>query len=86
MLSTHQLRNLRRRQLPRSGNKIALAFELSGTKARDLVKTTGLRAQYVSDVKCGRVRNLSVHNARRFAEFFGCGVEDLFPAPPEVSV
>ena len=34
---------------------------------------------YVSDVVHCRYRTITVVNARRFARYFGCSVEDLFP-------
>jgi hypothetical protein len=34
-------------------------------------------------VKSGRIQNLSVDNARKFAAFFDCSIEDLFPARRE---
>ena len=38
---------------------------------------------YVSDVARERHRTITVDNAHRFASYFGCRIDDLFPAPQE---
>lgn len=54
-------------------------MKLVDAKQRDLVEATGFTQPYVSDVLKGRFRNITVANAQRFADFFGCLIEDLFP-------
>jgi transcriptional regulator with XRE-family HTH domain len=78
-LTPDLLTKLRRRRLPRTGNKIAIALELSEAKAMDIVRATGFAPQYVSDIKNGRTNNLKIASARKFATFFGCSIDDLFP-------
>ena len=34
---------------------------------------------YVSDVARQRYRTITVENARKFANYFGCSIADLFP-------
>lgn len=41
----------------------------------------GVTQAYVSDVARQRHRTITVANARKFAHFFGCRIEDLFPSP-----
>lgn len=41
--------------------------------------------QYISDVARGRYATITVENAYKFAEFFGCSIEDLFPARQAVA-
>lgn len=36
---------------------------------------------YISDVARGRYQTITLVKARKFAEYFGCAIEDLFPAP-----
>jgi DNA-binding Xre family transcriptional regulator len=79
-MTSKQLRELRGRPVSVSGNRIAVAFEISKRPQMDLVRETGLTPQYVTDVKAGRFQSITVDNARKFAEFFGCAIEDLFPA------
>jgi hypothetical protein len=80
-LSSKQLAFLRSSPLPATGNKLAVALALTDAKNNDICVATGLGAQYVSDVKCGRfsASGLKLANASKFAQFFGCAIEDLFP-------
>jgi DNA-binding Xre family transcriptional regulator len=84
-MTAKQLKELRSRPVPPSGNRIATAFEISKRPQMDLVRTAGLTPQYVTDVKAGRFQSITVENARKFAEFFGCAIEDLFPAREAVA-
>jgi hypothetical protein len=36
-------------------------------------------------VKAGRMQTVTVENAHKFAEFFDCAIEDLFPAREAVA-
>jgi transcriptional regulator with XRE-family HTH domain len=78
-MTPKQLRDLRSAEAP-SGNKLAAAFAIVERSQMDCSRATGLTPQYITDVKGGRFQNISVDNARKFAEFFGCAIEDLFPA------
>ena len=46
-----------------------------------LAKALRLTQPYVSDVARGRYRTITVENAWKFAAYFGCRIEDLFPLP-----
>jgi transcriptional regulator with XRE-family HTH domain len=50
-----------------------------GVGQAELVAGTGFKQPYVSDVMRGRFKGITVENAQRFADFFGCQIEDLFP-------
>ncbi len=52
---------------------------LTGVTQVNLAKALGLTQPYVSDVARGRYRTITVENARKFASYFGCRIEDLFP-------
>lgn len=82
-LTPHQLRALRNTAVADAGNRVAAATKLAGISQADLSRATGMTQQYVSDVARGRYPNLTLDNARRFADFFGCAIEDLFPAQQE---
>ena len=56
-----------------------LAISLAGVTQVALAQALGLSQPYVSDVARQRYRNITVNNARRFADYFGCRIEDLFP-------
>lgn len=85
MLTNEQLTALRNCPMPSVGNKLALAIQLAETNQAAIVEAVGYRAQYVSDVARGRYEGITVENARKFAEFFGCAIEDLFPARQAVA-
>ena len=76
------MRDLRTSSAP-AGNRLARAFELAGLTQVDCVRRTKFTRQYVSDMTRGRFQNVSLDNARAFADYFGCRIEDLFPAPEE---
>ena len=44
-----------------------------------VVDAVGLPQPYVSDVARQRYRTITVENARKFANYFGCSIADLFP-------
>ena len=73
----------KRRELLQSdaavGNRIAKAVELAGCTLVEVQRGTGLSYPYISDVSRGRFQTITVDNAHKFAEFFGCAIEDLFP-------
>ena len=54
---------------------------LAGVKQVTLAKALRLTQPYVSDVARGRYRTITVENAWKFAAYFGCRIEDLFPLP-----
>lgn len=61
-------------------NRVRVAMALTGATQTDIARDTRLAQAYVSDVERGRYRTVTVDNARRFADYFGCAIEDLFPA------
>lgn len=82
-LSARQLKELRGTAV--AGNRIAKAIEISGVTQLDVTAATGLPQPYVSDVARNRYQTITVENARKFAEYFGCAIEDLFPAREAVA-
>ncbi|MCY4028892.1 MAG: helix-turn-helix transcriptional regulator [Acidobacteria bacterium] len=80
MLSEQQLVILRSEP---AANRVAKAISLAGVTQKVLAEAVNLTQPYVSDVARGRYQTITVENARKFARFFGCGIEDLFPAPDE---
>lgn len=66
-------------------NKVGLALTMLGLGQIDIIEETGFTQGFVSDVVRGKVKNLSIESARKFAEFFGCNIEDLFPAREAVA-
>lgn len=66
-------------------NKLRVAFALAGTRQVDAVEATGMFAPNLSDLVCGNYKALTVDTARKLADYFGCAIEDLFPAREAVA-
>jgi transcriptional regulator with XRE-family HTH domain len=79
-LTASQVQVLRGATPGEAGNRLAAATKLSEVSQADLSRALGMTQQYVNDVARGRYQTITVDNARRFAEFFGCAIEDLFPS------
>lgn len=79
-LSTWHLRKLRKTPTPATGNRLRLAMELAGLTQLQLAAEIGLGQPYISAVARGQFETITVENAHIFARFFGCAIEDLFPA------
>lgn len=62
------------------GNRVGRAVELLELTQTEIATGTGLPQQYISDVARSRYRTITVDNAHKLAAFFGCAIEDLFPA------
>lgn len=60
-------------------NRVRVAMALVSASQAELVEFTGFAQPYVSDVIRARFKNITVANAQKFADFFGCAIEDLFP-------
>ena len=60
-------------------NRMARAMGLTRVTQTTLADAIGLSQPYVSDVIRGRYKTITVANARKFADFFGCSIDDLFP-------
>jgi hypothetical protein len=78
-LTPEQLEKLRRSR-PTTGNRVDTAIKLVGLTKMDVARQTGLPYTYVTDVTYGRYESTTVDKAHVFAAFFGCAIEDLFPA------
>lgn len=79
VLTSKQLAALRRAPADK-GNRLAAAIDLTQVTQTALADELGMGNTYVSDVVRGRYQTVTMANARRFAEYFGCSIEDLFPA------
>ena len=84
-LTKYQLRALRAADIGAVGNRVQAAIDLAGETQTSLAKAIGLPYTYVSDTARGRYQTITVENARKFAEFFGCAIEDLFPSREAVA-
>lgn len=76
----HQIRELRQGAVEATGNRLARAMELAELTQAVLADALNLTQPYVSDVVRGRHSTITVENAHKFANYFGCQIEDLFPS------
>ncbi len=83
ILNARKLRELR--ETVTDGNRVAKAIELAEVTQLDVKEATGLPQPYISDVARNRYQTITVDNARKFAEYFGCAIEDLFPSREAVA-
>lgn len=81
-LSPKQLQMLRRDP---SANRVRVARKALGLTQVQVCDALGLAQPYLSDVERRRYAHITVANARRLADFFGCAIEDLFPSEVEVA-
>jgi len=79
-LTPEQLTELRSTPLSSTGNRLAKAIELVGLRQADVANAASLSQPYVSDVARGRHTTITVENAHKFCDLFGCAIEDLFPS------
>lgn len=83
-LSSEQLDLLHRLAIDEATpNRLKLAMTLTGATQAEIVAFTQFVQPYISDVVRGRFRTITVDNAQKFADFFGCAIEDLFVAADE---
>lgn len=78
-LTPDQLTALRSVPLGTMPNKVRIAIAMTGVQQTDIVDATTLLASQVSNAATGR-GVISVEIAREISRFFGCSIEDLFPA------
>jgi transcriptional regulator with XRE-family HTH domain len=80
VLTKHQLSQLRRDH--RGRNRLTRAIELADTTQVKLADATGIKQSQISKIARGQYGSsgLPTETARRLSDFFGCSIEDLFPA------
>jgi transcriptional regulator with XRE-family HTH domain len=84
-LTPKQLRELRLAAVGPAGNRVGAAMALAGLTQAQVADGMLVAQPYVSDVARGRHATITLENARKFAVFFGCDVDDLFPAKAQVA-
>lgn len=80
MLSADQVEALKSVE-PEGANRVWNAMRLAGITQVQLAAGVGMTQPHISDLANGKYSALPLETARRLAEFFGCAIEDLFPAP-----
>lgn len=82
-LTPLQLRRLR--ATTHHGNRVRAARQALGLTQVQLAALLGLRQSTLSDIERQRYSDITIGTARKFADFFGCAIEDLFPARQAVA-
>jgi len=83
-LTSKQLAALRSSTASPAGNRLQVAAEMAGMTQVRVAEAAGVTQPYVSAVMRGLHQTITVDNARKFADVFGCSIEDLFPAKEAV--
>jgi DNA-binding XRE family transcriptional regulator len=78
-LTAEQLKKLRRHPA-RNGNRVKAARELAQLTQVQLAEAVGISQPSLSDMERQRYDGVTVDTAGRLAAFFGCLIEDLWPA------
>lgn len=60
-------------------------MELADVTQVQIADKTGHTQSYISKVQNGRYSDLPGETMRSFADYFGCQIEDLFPAREAVA-
>lgn len=82
-MTAEHIATLRLMPLGERANKVAFALTLSDTAQADVCRATGIHPANLSNIVNGRYKDLALETSRKLAEFFGCAIEDLFPARAE---
>jgi len=83
-LTPAQIRRLKQIRSERS-NRLREARRLAKMTQVEVAAAMGITQPMLSDFERQRWMRTSVDVARRFAEFYGCAIEDLFPARQAVA-
>lgn len=78
MLSRKKLSELRRTSTGEP-NKLKLAMKLAGVTQGVVSERIGISQSQVSEDATGLYSEMSLDKARKYADLFGCAVDDLFP-------
>lgn len=79
MLTATQINYLVNEPAP-GRNRLQLARTLAGLTQVEMSAALGITQPHISSLERGDYSDLPLETARKIAEFFGCGIEDLFPA------
>lgn len=83
-LTPAQIRKLKSGRID-GHNRIRQARQLAGVTQQQLAEAVGITQAAVSDIERQRYGGTTVDTARKFADYFGCQIEDLFPARQAVA-
>lgn len=77
-LTSAQLKQVRR--TPPGQSRVRSARHAAGLTQESLAAELGITQSALSDLERQRYADITLKTASKFADFFGCAIEDLFPA------
>ena len=84
MLDQKQIKKLRAARVSEP-NKLKKAIELAGVTQEQVAAGIRSSQPHVTEIANGNYSKLPLETARSLAKFFGCAIEDLFPAREAVA-
>jgi transcriptional regulator with XRE-family HTH domain len=85
MLTHKQLSLLRAYPVGATRNNLRFAMQLGNVTQVQLAAALNVSQSQISEDINGKYAAMSLDKARAYARFFGCHLEDLFPAREEVA-
>jgi DNA-binding XRE family transcriptional regulator len=79
-LTPEQLTALRAVPVGTLANRLRIALALAGVNQTEVAKEIGLPVPNLNRHVNGRHGGPTIETGRKLAEYFGCSIEDLFPA------
>lgn len=84
-LTPEQVSALRSVPLGAMPNKVRLARTMLDEQATDVARTLHFLKSQLSDIERGEYKDIPLEKTRALADYFGCAIEDLFPAREQVA-
>lgn len=85
LLNDQQLEELRACDATSVPNRLKKAMELLDVTHVQVAQGVGTSQPNLTDISNGKYSRLPLETARRLATYFGCTIEDLFPAREAVA-
>lgn len=82
MLTENQIDQLKAEPV-QGANRLGRAMEIASVTQVQLAEAIGHTQPYVSSIVNGKYSALPIETARKFSSFFGCSIEEMFPARDE---
>lgn len=79
-LTTEQIDALRLLPLDDAPNHVRTARRMLKVRQNVLAEACGFHGSQLSNIERGEYSDIPLENTRKLAGYFGCAIEDLFPA------
>lgn len=84
-LTATQIAQLRSAPVGDNWNRLRVAMKLVEVTQEQLAEAINESQPYISDVVRGRYQTITLAKAQKFSQYFGCLIEDIFPAREALS-